>query len=139
MKHVLIWLALAVAFAVGGSSLDWIGYRGVVTHGVRVRATVTAVLPKDHASARYQYQADGRTFRGQMCPWPPNPPLEQLRVGQTVVVYYDPEFPGNSVLGDPRLIWRNEVETFAVGALLFPTILVFGWRHQSRRRRASRH
>jgi hypothetical protein len=53
--------------------------------------------------------------------------LEQLAVGQSVVIYYDPEHPEISVLGDPKPMLKNETISVALAALVVPTFLVVAW------------
>ena len=134
MRYVVAWLILALGFAIGLGSLNWRTYCSLATRGVRAQATILELHPEEHASARYRYRVDGRILEGQRSPSRPNPPLDQLRVGQTVIVYCDPRFPQRSVLGDPQPILLNETGYIAAVALLFPTIIVLRWRSISRRR-----
>ena len=63
-------------------------------------------------------------FQGQMQSGPPNPPLEQLSIGQSLAIYYDPEHPEDSVLGDPKPIFK--IETISIDSLLL-VYLRFSW------------
>jgi hypothetical protein len=67
---------------------------------------------------------------------PPNPPSEQLGVGQMVVIYYDPEHPEVSVLGDPKLMLNSETVPVLLAALIFPTFIVFvlAWKEYERKK-----
>jgi hypothetical protein len=136
MRYVLTWLGLAVLIGAIAASFDWSGYRQLAKHGVRTEGKVTAVLPDDHATARYTYSAGGHVFTGQRHPWSPNPTLEHLRVGQVVTVYYDPASPGFSVLGDPGPIYWNETASVFLGPFWLSTPTVLLWRRWSRRRRS---
>ncbi len=127
MRYVFAWLALAVAVIVGFGSFNWLSYRRLALRGVRVGATVVELLPKDHNTMRYTYTVGGRSFTGKMQSRAPNPPLEQIQVTQSVVIYYDPEYPEISVAGDPVPILKNETITIALGVLMFPTLLVVVW------------
>jgi hypothetical protein len=127
MRYVLTWLVLATVIAIGIGSLNWPSYRRMAVRGVLGQATIIEVVPKIHNTLRYEYHVAGRAFEGQMQPWPPNPPLEQLAVGQSVVIYYDPEHPEASVLGDPKPMLTNETISVALAALGVPTLLVAAW------------
>jgi hypothetical protein len=105
--------------------------------GVTGQAIVVELLPKNHNTLRYEYQVAGRTFQGRMQSWQPNPPLEQLSVGQPLVVYYDSEHPEESVLGDPKPIFKNEMISIALAAVGFPTFLVVVWAWRTSRNRAN--
>jgi hypothetical protein len=127
MKYAITWLLLAVVVAVGIGSLNWPTYRRMAAQGVSGTATVVELLPKIHNTVRYQYEVGGQRFEGQMQSWQPNPPLEQLVVGQTVVIYYDPQRPEESVLGDPKPMLRNETISVLLAAFVMPTLIVGGW------------
>ena len=71
-----------------------------------------------------EYHVAGRSFHGQTQPSMPNPPLEQLTIGQPVVVFYDPEKPEDSVLGDPKPILQNETISVLLGATIIPIFLI---------------
>jgi hypothetical protein len=135
MKYVLAWLGLTVLLGAIVGSFNWSSYRHLAMHGVRTEGKVTALLPEDHATARYTYSVGGRVFTGQFQPRSPNPTLEHLRVGQAVTVYYDPTSPGFSVLGDPGPIYWNETASVFIGPFWLSTPTVLVWRLRSRRRR----
>jgi hypothetical protein len=107
--------------------------------GVSAQATVIEVLPKVHNTLRYEYQVAGRTFQGQMDSWPPNPPLDKLGSGHSVLIFYDPKYPEKSVLGDPKPMLKNETIFVALAAILFPTFLVAVWAWRTSRNHRSPH
>jgi hypothetical protein len=134
MKYAITWLLLAVVIAVGIGSLDWPAYRRMAARGVSGRATVVELLPKIHNTVRYQYEVGGQTFGGQMQSWQPNPPLERLGVGESLVIYYDPQHPAASVLGDPKPMLWNETISVSLAALGMPTLIVVGWAWRASRK-----
>jgi hypothetical protein len=103
--------------------------------GVPAQATVSELLPQIHDTLRYEYHVAGRGFQGQMQSWSPNPPLEQLSVGQSLVIYYDPEHPEESVLGDPAPMLKNETISIALAAILLPGFFVGSWAWKTLRKR----
>jgi len=137
MRYVLTWLLLAAVFAIGIGSLNWPAYHRMALQGVLGQATVIELHPEFHNTVRYEYCVAGRTFRGQMQSWGPNPELQQLSVGQPLVIYYNPEHPEASVLGDPKPILKNETQSVALAALLFPTFIVLVWAWRSSRKHES--
>ena len=136
MRYAITWLVLAVVAAIGIGSLNWPAYRRLAVQGVSGEATVVELLPKIHNTVRYEYHFAGRTFQGQMQSWQPNPPSEQLSVGQPVIIYYDPQHPEESVLGDPKPMLKNEMVFIALAALIFPTFIVVVWAWRTPRHRA---
>jgi hypothetical protein len=125
MKYLITWLLLAAGIVVGLGAVNWWPYRSLARNGIVSHAEITELLPAFHMIARYEYHVAGRTFLGQMQPWPPNPPFKQLRVGSPAIIYYDPNHLEDSVLGDPRLIRRNETFSIVLAAIVIPTFLVF--------------
>ena len=120
-------MVLAVVIAIGIGSLNCPFYRRMAVRGVSGQATVIELLPQMHDTVRYEYHVAGRAFRGQWQSRSPNPPSEHLAVGQSVVIYYDPENPGASVLGYPKPMLKNETMSVALAALAVPTFLLAPW------------
>lgn len=138
MRYILTWLVLSVVIAIGIGSLNWPSYHHLAKRGVSGRATVIELLPKIHNTLRYEYHVAGQTFQGQMQSWLPNPPLEQLGIGQSLVIYYDPEHPEKSVLGDPKPMLVNETISVALAAILFPTFFVVVWAWRTSRKNSDK-
>ena len=130
MRYAITWLVLVIVVAIGIGSLNCPAYRRMAARGVSGHATVVELLPKIHNTVRYRYVVAGQTFQGQMQSWQPNQPLEQLSVGQSLVIYYDPQHPEASVLGDQKPMLMNETISVALAALVVPTFLVatLAWR-----------
>ena len=129
---------MAVAIAVGIGSLNWASYRRLAARGVSAQAKVVELLPNNHNTVRYEYRVAGRTFQGRMQSWQPNPPREQLRIGQQLVIYYNPDQPGESVLGDPTPILKNESISIGLAAVVFPSMTLVAWAWRESRNRANR-
>ena len=138
MRYALAWMVLALAVSVGIGSLNWLSYRRLSTRGLAGQATVVELLPKDHNSVRYEYPVGSKVFQGRMQSWPPNPPLEDLVVGKTLTVYFDPERPEVSVLGDPKKMLTNETISVGLASILFPSFIVSAWMWMTSRRHRPR-
>ena len=136
MRYAITWLVLATVVAVGIGSLNWPSYHRLAVAGVPGQATVVELLPKTHNTVRYEYRVGGQVFEGQMQAWQPNAPLEQLRVGQPLIIYYDPQHPAQSVLGDPKPILQNEIVSVALAAIGVPSFIVATWAWRSSRKQA---
>jgi hypothetical protein len=121
---LIVWLALVVLVGVGLGSPNWRAYHNIVARGVPCQALVIEIPPRRHGTVRYEYHVSGGTFEGQSQPKQPNPPLKQLKIGQTLTAYYDPKHPEISVLGDPDAILANETLFIVLAALGAPTVLI---------------
>jgi Protein of unknown function (DUF3592) len=124
----LTWLAVAAVtyLVVGSVNLRKFGHLAVV--GVFVQGRVVDVLPDQHGSVRYVYSVAGRNYSGQMQPRPPNRGLGELSRGDTLVVYYDPTQPQESVLGDPRQMLTTERMIVGMATVILPTGLLMSMR-----------
>lgn len=102
----------------------------MVLRYVAGQAAVVELHPEFHCTVLYEYHVGGRPFHGQTQPSEPNPPLEQLHLGQALVVFYDPEHPEKSVLGDPKLMLKNEPLSSMIAVFCFLTLVAIGlaWR-----------
>jgi hypothetical protein len=137
MKFVLAWLTLAAAVVFGLGSLNWRAYRGLAVRGVTCQASVTEITLSHHNTVRYTYLVDGRPYAGQTQTGLPNPPPEQLKIGDKLIAYYDSIHPEISVLGDPNAILHNETLFIALAAIVIPTVLVLSWLPSSSRQRTN--
>lgn len=100
---ILVWLALTViCSAVGFVALDWLKWHNLAEHGVEVEGRVVAKEPQNHRFIRYSYAVGGDTYSGAGSAGRGNPEFEQLSVGDQVKVFYDPDNPKESILGDPQ-------------------------------------
>lgn len=127
MKYAIGWVLLSALIVTVLGSHGWLDYRRLIARGVETKGTVVDLYPKNHRHVRYRYEVAGNSFQGIMSSWPPNPPMEQLSPGNDVVVYYDPERPHISALGDPKPIFDNETIYILIGALIFPSLIVGRW------------
>lgn len=125
MKYAIIWLVLAVVIGCLIGSQNLPTFHRLAERGVSEEAAVVELLPQYHNTVRYEYHVAGKTFQGQMGSRPPNPPSEQLGVGQSVVICYDPMHPEISVLGDPQLMFNSETVPVLLAAFMGPTFIVF--------------
>ena len=128
---------LVFVVAAGLGSLNVPAFYRFTRRGVASPATVIELLPNDHAKVRYEYSIGGRAFKGGMQSWPPNPKIEELKVGHEVVIYYDREHPEKSVRGELHAMLENELSAVIAAALVMPTVLIWRLRWWIRRRRGA--
>jgi len=140
MKYAIIWLGLAVGIGCLVGSLNLPTFHRLAEKGVSEKATIVELLPKFHNTVRYEYQVAGETYQGRMGSSRPNPPSEQLGIGQSVVIYYDPEHPQVSVLGDPKGMFYEETFAVMFAALMGSTFIVLrlAWIERKRKKASSK-
>jgi hypothetical protein len=122
MRYVAIWIVLMLAFLIGLGNVNWIGLHRLTIRGVSGDGVVTELTPENHDRVYYTYQVAGNTFDGRGQSWPPN--RSSLSVGDSVVIWYDPEQPKISVLGNPRPMLRNETISILLVTLFCPALIV---------------
>jgi len=94
--------------------------------GVRTLGRVTSLEPTNHQAVRYSYVVDSREYSGVGNAGHGNPEFEQLGVGQSVLVYYDPGNPEVSYLGYPEARLHGNVWVAVMVAIVLPLFIVLG-------------
>jgi hypothetical protein len=127
-RFLLLWFAGALLIALGIGSFNVPFLYRLVRRGVPACGTITGYEPENHNSVHYSYEVNGKTYTG----------IQQGGVGTRVtdfsptcrddVVYYLPEDPQQSCIGYPEPMLRNEIDTIAIGMLIFPTFILLVWR-----------
>ena len=118
------YLVLATAAWLGLGRLSLVPARGLADKGVMVEAIVTALDCGNHGTVRYSFMAGGRPFDGVGQPGEGNRPCEDLRVGDSLSVWYRPAAPELNSPGDPQVRLRNEQVSVALVAFLLPALLL---------------
>jgi len=119
-------LSLAVVAHAEG---DLRALRRLVEHGRTTTGVVRSIWRGRSSSVTVEFAVDDQTHTVASGRFgPPNPPIQQLRVGQPVAVWYLPDDPGVVALGDPPQLLRRtgRVVSFIVGLLLV-SILGSAW------------
>ena len=99
----LIYAVLLGAFGILGiTALDWSQYRHLAQVAVKTVGRVNTKEPGNHNSIRYSFKVNGLFYHGIGRGGGENPTFDQLQTGSEVVVYYDPENPDSSFLGNPK-------------------------------------
>lgn len=122
-----IWLGITCIFALFATSkLDPGKYRGLASKGVAVQGRVTGKEPENHQFLVYSYTVGQAVYSGKGNAGRGNPSFEQLKVGDPVKVYYDPDSPQISFLGDPIEQSASVSKAVIFMTILGPIILVMG-------------
>jgi len=135
-RFLLLWLAGASLIAVGLGSLNIPRLYPLMRRGVKTCGTVTAFEPNNHNTVRYSFEVDGKSYsgaqgggRGLDVPgFPAN--------CEGHVVFYLPDDPYVSCIGDPDPMFKNEVISILFPMVTFPlfALLMLRWRNPTFRR-----
>src|SRR5215475_10046603 len=102
-RYLIVWLLLTVgALVFGILVLRWPIYHALAVDGVATRGKVAAKEPENHRFVRYSYVVGGIPYNGIGSAGFGNPEFEEISIGDEVIVYYNPETPQISFLGDPK-------------------------------------
>jgi hypothetical protein len=116
---LVVWLVFAgLALVIGLKITDWLTYRDL-SNGVGVYGKVTAKEPENHQIIRYSYNVGQQTYSGVGHGGRGNPSFGELKIGDSVVVFYDPANPSVSVMGNPQA--HQQVE---MGGIIFLVVFM---------------
>jgi hypothetical protein len=125
IRFAAFWIAGAMITVAGlafltGLALDdngWLGYLRLVRGGTMTQGTVVRIEPANHCLAAYTFNVERETYSGvgNAC---------GASIGQTVDVTYLIAAPEHSCLGSARERLHNELSTFALGAIIFPPVVI---------------
>ena len=129
-RFLLLWLVGAVLIAVGIGSINIPLLYPLVRRGVPTCGTITRREPANHNSVHYSYEVNGKTYTG----------VQQGGVGDQstaystdcvgYVVYYLPQNPQRSCIGQPGLMLTNDIVPITLAMLSFPPIALLAWRRR---------
>ena len=116
---IFIWILLACLFGfLGIKFLNWSEYRHLANSAVKTTGRITAKEPENHRFIVYSFDVEGRSYSGRGNGGGENPEFEQLRIGDPVSVYYDPQNPNDSFLGNPR----KQADSITIGVLFLALV-----------------
>jgi hypothetical protein len=78
---------------------------------------IIETYPQIHSTCKYRFSVDGHSYNhiGRSC--------GDSRVGQQVAVYFSPSDPANSINGDPRAWFINDLIPFVLALATFPLFI----------------
>jgi hypothetical protein len=124
---------LSAAIIVGIGHLNVPRYVRLLREGSTTTGHVVELRPKNHDSVVVAYSVNGSDYK-VLTPFvmEPNPGKHKLAIGDALIVYYLPQDPTVAALGAPRALLTNELIPIGLGAIIFPTFIL--WRLTRRRR-----
>ena len=100
---ILIYAVLLVALGLlAGKVLNWSEYHHLALVGVKTVGQVNSKEESNHNAIRYSFKVNGLFYHGIGSAGGENPTFIQLQPGSEVIVYYDPDNPDLSSLGNPK-------------------------------------
>jgi len=100
--YVALWLMLTAAgYAIGHTLFDPADSQAMVINGKAIDGKVVSIDLQNHASIGYVYSVGGKQYSGSGHAGA-DIPLDKIREGDNVRVFYDTTNPQRSILGDPK-------------------------------------
>lgn len=126
-RFLVLWLAGATLIAAVLSRgnlprLYPLSKRGITTCGI-----VTEIDMNNHDLVHYWYQVNGQTYSGVQQGGVDGELTAFSSDCRGYAVYYLPEAPGISCIGDPTHMLDNELISIALPMLMFPPLALLGW------------
>jgi hypothetical protein len=135
----VLWFGFALLFLIiGVIALDVPKYFGLASRGVETQGVVLAKEPKNHSFIRYSYSVNQEEHVSVGSAGGINRSFDELKPGESVRIFYDPEDPAFSLLGDPKAQFKSMLRGTAFLTLLGPAFCLFslhvkGWLPGDRR------
>ena len=123
-RIILVWIVFAGAIYFAVSSINVPKMRILSQRGVMTEGVILDLYPKKHLSIQYSFTVNGKKIVSIGHSDVGNPAFDDLRIGESLLVYYDPSDPNISVLGNPAAVLRNEVFVSCVAAIMGSTFVV---------------
>jgi hypothetical protein len=130
-RFLLLWLVGASLIAFGLRSMNMPRLYPLTRRGVKTCGTITAFEPNNHRTVHYSFQVNDKTYSG----------AQEGGVGKEViphssdcgghVVFYLPDDPYVSCIGDPAPMLTNEVIPIVLAMSTFPPFALWGWSKRS--------
>jgi hypothetical protein len=92
---------------------------------LKIEGVVVKKDPENHQRVYYSYKITERIYFGAGRAGFGNPTFHDLAIGDNVIVFYDPLFPENSVLGNPYELLRNELISVLLVVIIFPLVVLY--------------
>lgn len=129
-KHIYvyfgIWLILVIiGFIAGIIITDGLQHYRLMSRGVEIQGRVTDKEPKQHNHVHYSYTVEKQTYNKIGMASRSNPPFEKIKIGDPLIVYYDPDEPSVSCSGNPESYFQDSVIGVAFLTVIFPLFAMF--------------
>ena len=122
---VVLWVFLTIACAIGGAAiLNLRKFYVLSERGVSAQGQITRTEPENHGAIHYSFAVMQQTYSGIGSAGNMHRKFDEVTVGDTVPVVYDPADPESSCLGDAN----KQLTSLTHGVVfisLFPSFTFF--------------
>src|ERR1700690_130406 len=127
-RYLLLWFAGASLIAVGIGQFNVPLLYRLARRGIETCGTVTGFEPNNHRTVHYSYRVNDKIYTGEQ--------EGGVRTETSAlptncggnVVFYLPERPGVSCIGDPAPMLKNEIIPIVLAMLFVPAFFLLSAR-----------
>jgi|SRR5215472_842530 len=121
-RFLLLWLVGACITAIGLGRFNMPSLYPLARRGVKTVGAVTGFEPNNHRTVHYAFEANGKMFSGSQ---EGGVGSEATTTSAKHAVFYLPENPNTSCIGDPvPMLWNEVISISLVMFILVPVALV---------------
>jgi len=121
-RFLLLWLAGACLVAIGLGSFNVLSLYPLARRGVETVGTVTGFEPDNHRTVHYTFEVNGKTFSSSQ---EGGVDGNATKTSAKHAVFYLPEDPNTSCIGDPMpMLWNEMISISLVMFILLPVALL---------------
>lgn len=124
----MLWLVAACLVAIGLGSFNVPYLYPLARRGVETMGTVTGFEPNNHRTVHYTFEVNGKTFSGSQ---EGGVDGEPTTTSAKHAVFYLPEDPNTSCIGDPMPMLWNEVISISLVMFILVPVALLGARMRS--------
>lgn len=133
-KYLLLWFFLDIIIVLGIGQINVPKFWSLYKRGIKVDGVVLQKEPENHQSVHFSYLGPNITYTNIYGhAGYGNPGFEDLKIGEKIIVFYDPENPEISVMGYPKGYLDNEIISIALGCIIFPPLIIFAIKRADKR------
>ncbi len=118
----IVWVLAAAAFVMAVflyMHQDWRLHERLYEKGMHAEGVVTAKDVVGGKTVEYSFRVGEKSYRGQSTAGYGNPSFAALSLDDQVIVFYLPEDPSVSTMGDPKLRVEDQHRWMAWALILF--------------------
>jgi len=134
-KRAVLSILLSIPILVvvlAGSDFGF--YYRLLQYGIATFGKVTAKEPDNHATVRYSFDVDSKTYFGGGSAGFGTSSFDELKVGDDVLVVYMPNNPSVSCLGHPKALLKDDLTFVGLATVFVPIAMWFSLGRWERRR-----
>jgi hypothetical protein len=127
-RFLLLWFAGASLLGFGLGSFNIPKLYPLVHRGLETTGTITDFEPNSHRTVHYSFDVNGKTFSGSQQGGVEGEETSVSSISTRRAVFYLPDDPNVSCIGDPAPMLKNEIIPMVLAMLFIPPFFLLSAR-----------